>query len=239
MGHGLPAKQRLTKAAVAVDEFIAVAAAVAEKVAVHRAVVAVADAAQLFVTCPRKGVAAEAAIHAERGGCLQVPFPSVVPHECFVIEDPGRADFDEVATELVFQHPIGVPAEIDGIVRAEDVEIAATRVIAIEADATIAGNAAIHLMVDERSEILVVVRAFLEAEFTIVVTGHDGHVLQVTLAAFVANRAVVRVIDHQPFNNAGTELAGLGVVDGEAQTIRNRRHAGHDDAACSVLVIFE
>ena len=63
----------VAKAPVAVDELVAEAAAVAEEVAVHLAIVAVEDASQLAVALAGDGIAADAAVHADRRRRLAGP----------------------------------------------------------------------------------------------------------------------------------------------------------------------
>ena len=53
-----------------------------------------------------------------------------------------------------------------------------------------------------------------ETVATVIVPGHDHHVLKVTMFTLFADRTIVRVIGHQPFHNVGAE--GLGLV------VRNR-----------------
>ena len=69
--------------------------------------------------------------------------------------------------------------------------------------------------------------------------GHHRHVLQMAFAAFVAHRAVVGMIDHQPLDDAGPESLRLRIVDGNADAVVGRRHAGHDDLTARVLFVFE
>ena len=59
------ADERRSEAPVAVDERVAIAAAIAEEVAVHLAVEPGADAAQQPVPLARDRVAADAAVHAD------------------------------------------------------------------------------------------------------------------------------------------------------------------------------
>src|SRR6185369_8543235 len=211
-----PALERRTHARGTVHELVAEAAPVAQEVAVDLVMVAVADATELAVTLAGDRVAADGAVHAYRRRRLQIPLARVVPLECLVVEDAGRADLDEVSRELVLERAVGVAAEVYVVVAAEDVEVAPTGVVAIKAHAAIALDAAVHLVVDERAEVLVAVGALGEPVATIVVPGHDRHVLQVALAALVADRTVVRVIRHQPLDDAGAELVRFPVVDRDA-----------------------
>ena len=82
-------------------------------------------------------------------------------------------------------------------------------------------------------------RALIEFITAIVVTRHDSHILQMTLAALIADGAVMRMIEHQPFDNAGAERGRLGVVDRDARAFRSRSHTRHDDLAVLVVLVFE
>src|SRR6185312_11823370 len=146
----------------AVDEVEAKSAAIAEEVAVHLAIVTVEDTACCAIAFVGHCVAAEGAMHADRRRPTQIPFALVNLRERLVVEHASRADFRKVAAELAFENAVLVASEIDVVVRGEDIEIAASGILAIEADAAIAGDAAIHLMGDEGPQILVPEGALLE-----------------------------------------------------------------------------
>ena len=80
------------------------------------------------------------------------------------------------------------------VAQAEGVEIAAACVVPIEAHAPVALDAPVHLVVDKRAEVLVAEGPLGDAVAPIGVAGHHRHVLQVALAALVADRAIVRVV---------------------------------------------
>ena len=86
-------------------------------------------------------------------------------------------------------------------------------------------------MVHEGSEVLIDVGPLGEAEPAVDMAGHDRHVLEMALAALVADGAVVGMVRHEPLDDAGAELPRLGVVDGDARPVGGRGHAGHDDPA--------
>jgi hypothetical protein len=65
-----------------------------------------------------------------------------------VREHAGGADLNEVAAELAFEHTVLMSAEVHVVVRREYVQIPAAGNAAIEADAAVAGDAAVHLMID-------------------------------------------------------------------------------------------
>ncbi|MNQ42066.1 hypothetical protein D3C85_557620 [compost metagenome] len=233
----LVAQQRLARTVFAVDVAVAEAAAVAEEVVVHRAVEAVLDAADLAVALAGADVAAAGAAMADARGELHVPLAVVALGVGLVGEHAGRADLDQVAGELALQHAILDAAEVDVVVGTVDAQIFAAGVVLVVAHAAVAGDAAVHLVGDERAEVLVLVGALGEAVAALVVAGHHRHVLQVAVTAFLAHRAVVRVVGHQPFDDAFAKAPGFLVVDGDPGLVGGGRHAGHDDAPAGVVLV--
>jgi hypothetical protein len=157
--------------------------------------------------------------------------------ERLVGEHARRADLHEVAAELVLEDAVLVPPEIHVIVRGENVEVVAPRIVAIKANAAVARDAPVHLVLHEGTDILVAERPLPAAITAVVVARHDGHVLQVTLAAFLADGAVVRMVDHEPLDHVRSERMRLGLLETDACTVLGRRHAGHDDAAFLVMLV--
>src|SRR5262249_7972256 len=119
------------------------------------------------------------------------------------------------------------------------VQISSTRVIAIVANATVALDASIHLVIHQWTEILVAERTLVELIAAVIVTGHYGHVLQMTLPPFITHRAIVRMIQHQTLNNGGTEGHRFGIVDSDACALCGGRHAGHHNLSLSIVLVLE
>ena len=90
-------------------------------------------------------------------------------------------------------------------------------------------------MIDERPQVLIAVGNLFLVIASIVVTGHQGHVLQVAFATLFANRAVVGVRDHQALNDIGAEGSCLLILYGNNRTVASRRHAGHHQRAVFVV----
>ena len=147
----------------AVDELVAEAAAVAQEVPVDLAVIPVADAAERAVAFAGKRVAPEAAEHAHRRRGLEIPLAGGVSLRGLVGEHPGRADLRQVAAERVLEGSVLEPAEVGSIARAEDVEVLAAGVLPVEPNAAVALDTPVHLVVEERAEILVPEGPFVEA----------------------------------------------------------------------------
>ena len=203
---------------------------------VDRAVVTVLDAADFAVTLAGADVAAGGAAVTDARRELHVPLAVVALGVGFVGKHTSRADFGEVAGELAFQHTIFDTAEVDVVVGAEHTEVGAAGVVLVITHAAVAGDTAVHLVGDERTELLILVGALAEAITALVVAGHHGHVLQVAMATFFTHRAVVRVVGHQPLDHAGAEGFGFLVVDGDPAVVGGRRHAGHHQT--TALVVF-
>ena len=189
------------------------AAAVAEEHLVDVAVEAPLHAAQLAVARRERRRAAEAAVRAHRRRRLQVPLARVAARERLVVEHAGGAHLDEVAAELALERAaLGAP-EVHLVAQAEHAEVAAAGVVVVEARAAVAGDAAVELVRDERSQVLVLEGPLAAAVAPVAVPRHHRHVLQVALAALVADRAVVRVAEHHELDHLGAEADRLRVED--------------------------
>ncbi|KPY63234.1 Uncharacterized protein ALO94_05579 [Pseudomonas syringae pv. spinaceae] len=230
-------QQRLTWTVGAVDIAIAKTATVAQEVLVDRTVVAVFDAAQFTVTFARADVATAGAAVADARRKLHVPFAVVALGVSLVGKHTGRTDLGEVTGKLAFQRAVLDAAEVHVVVRAVNAQIGAARVVFIEAHAAIAGDAAVHLVRDERPQFLILVGTLGETITALVVAGHHGHVLQMAVTAFLTDRAVVGVVGHQPFDDTGTEGLGFIIFDGDPGVVGGWRHAGHDDTTTGVVLV--
>ena len=111
----LPLQQWLANAMVTIDELITEPSSVTEEITVHIAIVTVDDAPHRASMLSDIRVAPEPAMHADRGSKLLIPFAGVVALQCFIREHAGRTDFDQIPTELIFQHAICLASEEDNI----------------------------------------------------------------------------------------------------------------------------
>ena len=175
-------------------------------------------------------------MRADRRRRLQVPLAHVPRRERLVVEHAGRADLDEVAAELALERAaLGAP-EVDPVAQPEDAEVAAAGVVVVEARAAVAGDAAVELVGDEGAEVLVLEGPLEPAVAAVAVAGHHRHVLEVALAALVADRAVVRVAEHHQLDHLGAEADRLLVVDVHPRALLRLGHAGHRDLALLVAL---
>src|SRR5690606_28829523 len=225
----------LARAVVTIHIAVAEAAAIAEEVMINLAVVAIFYAAKFTVALARAGVAPHRALLAHTGSKLHIPLAVVALGVGFIGEHAGRADLGQVAGKLAFEGAVFDAAEVDIIVRAEDAEVLATGVILVITHAAITGDTAVHLMVDERAEVLILVSALGEAIATLGMLRHHGHVLQMAVAALFTHRTIVRVICHQPFDDALAKCFRFGIVNGDVGVVGGGRHARHHQPAAFVI----
>jgi hypothetical protein len=111
-------------------------------------------------------------------------------------KNTGRTDLHQIPAELALKSAILVTPKVDLVAQDERVEIASTRIVAVKARAAVALNAAVHFMVNKRSQVLVVKGSLPPTITAISMPGHDRHILQVTFAALVAHRTIMRMIEH-------------------------------------------
>src|SRR4051794_40041990 len=156
-----------------------------------------------------------------------------------ICEYSSGTDFHEITAEFVFQHAIFEPAEVNGVAQAERVQVVAARVLAVITNATLTLNAAVHLVIDQRSEILIPEGSFAKRVMAGAVAGHYRHILQMTLPSFVAHRTVMRMVLHEPLNHRLAKFGGFRVFYRHTGTVSGRRHARHDDFARCVLLVAE
>ena len=222
-----------------VDELISEAAPVAEKVTVDFFMISVLNAAQRTVALARQSITACPAMDADGRSSLQVPFAGIVTLERLVGEYACRTDLCQIAAEDILQNTIFMTTEIDVVVRGKGLQVTAACIIPIKPDAAVTVYATVHFMVQERPEILVPIRPFFKPGFSVDMSCHNCHVLEVTLSPLVTDRAIMRVVQHQQFDNARAEGFDLGIIGGYAEILCHRGHAGHDDFALGIVFIPE
>jgi hypothetical protein len=157
--------------------------------------------------------------------------------ERFVRKDTGGAYLREISAELIFQDAIFTSSEIDPVSRCKSIKVMSACVVFVKTDATVALYAPVHFVINERSQVLIPVRAFMVPEFSVGMAGHYGHVLKMTGATFITDGTVVRVIGHQPADNILPEFVRLGIGYGNSLAVCHTFHAGHNKPAMLIFRI--
>ncbi len=193
-----------------------------------------ADALQLAIPGTRNGIATERAVRADGRRFLQIPV-TAFETERPVGKDTGRANIDQVAGKLAFQPARLEAPEKDPVARSQHPEVLAAEIVAVGPHATVALDAAIHLLLDKRPEILVDISPLVATVIADAVAAGDGHVLQLALAALVAHRAVVGVVDHQPLDNTLAQLDRRRFEGVDNHAFLDLDEAGHHHSALTVV----
>src|SRR5208283_2130963 len=123
-------------------------------------------------------VAAESTVDANRRSELLIPFAGVMVLQGLIREHTRRTNFDEIPAEFVLQDTVFATAKKYRVARGERVQISASRIVAVVAHAAVTLDAAVRFMIHQRAQVLVAKRALVEFVAPVVMTGHDGHVLQ-------------------------------------------------------------
>ena len=144
-----------------------------------------------------------------------------------------RADVDEIALQLRAQRLLEVGRDLHVLAAAGRAHFRHAADFRREADAARALDAAVHRGLDQRAEILVLDRALVLGVAAGVDAVAHRLVLQVALAALVADRAVERMVDQQELHHAFARLLHhrrFG-ADGRQFAVRARTAVAHAPGA--------
>jgi hypothetical protein len=155
-----------------------------------------------------------------------------------VCKNSSRADFSKVATEFIFKDTIFMPTKINVAPGCKCVEVFTPGIVFVKPNTTVALDTSVHLMVDERTKILISVRSLLELKSAVSVARHYRHVLQVAGSPFVAYCTIMRMISHQPFDDMFTKLYCFVVLYRDPLIVCHRFHTGHYQSAFLIILIF-
>src|SRR5260370_34351714 len=144
-----------------------------------------------------------------------------------VEQSPGRADFDAVAALRTIQ-----PAAVSADDRIRAAIAGFDRVFAhpfvADARATLAEDAALRIVCDHRGEIFLGMVVFLFSEALFQIAPVERHLLQLALAAAIADRAVQGMIGEQELDHRTLSLLNLFAL------CRDYHAVGADDRAGGV-----
>ena len=132
-----------------------------------------------------------------------------------------RTDIDDISRQLGFQRAGHIGANLEVLTPAGTTKLRQARHFITEPHAAGAVNTTGHIRRDQRPEVLVFHHplSFIEARYVAAVA--HGNVLQLTLAALIANRAVERMVDEQELHDGFLSLQGV-------RRLRRHLHAVHD-----------
>ncbi len=117
-----------------------------------------------------------------------------------------RADVDEVALQLRGQRVLEIGRDLHVLAAAGRAHFRRAADLGGEADAARALDAAVHRGLDQRAQIFVLDRALVLGKAAGVDAIAHRLVLQVALAALIADRAIQRMVDQQELHHAFARL---------------------------------
>ena len=172
-------------------------------------------------------IAADRVHHVDGLGLGQLPRPGV--------EGVGlrgqradRAEIDDIARQLRGQRLLDIGADLHVLAAPGGAELLDAGHLGDEADAARAVDAARHMGLDQRAEILVRHRALVLGEARPVESVGHRLVLQIALATLVADRAIQRVVDQQELHHPLARLPHRRRVGADHHVVADRHRAGGD-----------
>src|SRR5580693_3919773 len=183
------------------DEIECVAALDAQKLAVDAAAIAIIAANNLSVTHAERGLASIRAVRADSADVLHLPRTRLV-----AITTTGQradgANVDAGAAFIAFQMIVMVGKDFRNRAAVRHAQRAHTHAFVTYAHAAVAQDAARRIKKYHRRPLLLidVLLPLGKAAFARAVAEH--HVLQLALAAFIANGTIQRMIGQQEFERA-------------------------------------
>ena len=191
--------------AVTDERIDVVAGLVVDPLLVHVLVDPRQDAHHLALANVDADVRADRVHDVDSGHALQ--FPRTLLEQLRLLEErPDRADVGEVARKLGRHRLFEVRGDLAVLAAVEHADLRSPGHFVGKADAARALDAAGHRGLDDRAHVLVVDRPLVLLEPRARAAIGDRLVLQVALAALVADRAVQRVVDEQELHHP---FAGL------------------------------
>ena len=216
---------------VAVDSVAAEAVAVRDPAFVDRFVVARHDAAQLAAQHVRVEVAAGAVVRAHERLRDHLPRARAVAIR-LVVQRADGAKIDDVAGQLVIDALLDVGADLRAVAAEIRAELLDAGDLGAEPDAARAMDAARHVRRDERPQVLVFDDAFALRVARHAAAEAHREVLQLALAALIADRAIERMVDQQELHRGFLRRDRALRAREDLHAFGDRRRAGRQRLRC-------
>jgi hypothetical protein len=219
------AQARLCQAVGGEQAFVAEALAVGDPGLVDVVVGARHDALEAAAQHMAEEIGAEAVVRRDQRRLRHLPRAPLVA-EGLAVERTHRAEVDDVAGELVLDGFLDVGADLHVLAATGGAEFRDAGDVLAEAHATRAVDAARHVGGDERTQVFVLDHALALVEARDVTAEAEREVLQLALAALIADRAVERVVDEQELHRRLLGADGDRRFGEDLHALGDRRRAG-------------
>jgi hypothetical protein len=153
----------------------------------------------------------EGAVDAERRTSLKIP-PPASKAGGFVRINASRTNVDEVSGEGTFELAVCRPAKVGVMGDLKSSKITITGKLLIEPAASPAVDTTIHLVLDKDAKVLITISSLSPKVVPDPMASCYGHVLEQTMSSFIADRTVMRMVHHEPFDDVFTEIGSLLIV---------------------------
>jgi hypothetical protein len=185
-----------------------ISATIADEIAIDRFAKMAFQPNYFPITGAGNGVTSEGTMDAKRGSALKVPSSSFETRR-FICINTCRAEVDEISRERTLQRTVFVPSEIGTVTDLHGTEVPVTRKFLIESPASPAMDTAVHFMLDKDAEVLITIGPFLSQVAPDPMAAGNGHILKETVPAFVADRAIMGMVHHQPLDHMLAKIDSL------------------------------
>jgi hypothetical protein len=182
-----------------------VSPSIADEIAVHKFIKMSFEPDDFTIADARNDVAPEGAVNAEGRTSQIIPSP---PFESggFVGVDSCGTEIDEVPGKRTLKGPVHIPAEVGAISNLQSTEVSVSGKILIKPAAPPTVNAAVHFVPDQWPKILILISSFFPQGAPDPMPSGHGHILEQTLPSLVADRAVVGMVHHKPFDDVPAKI---------------------------------
>lgn len=160
---------------------------------------------------------------------------------CFIGEDVGWVNFDQVIGEFVFQCIVFWMFEVDVVMCVIDVQIGVVGIIFVVMYIMVIGDVVVYFVRDEWFQILVVVGMFGEMVVMEIVVCYYGYILKMVVIVFFIDWIVVWVVSYQLFYYVFMELFCFFVVNRDKGIVGGWCYIGYYQVIMCifcVLVLF-
>jgi len=233
--HRLPAigaaQHGLVEALGTVDALVAEAVAVGQPDFVNRLVLARRHAHQSAAADVQLQGGTDAVVRGNRGRLGHFP-GTRLEAERPRSERTDRAHIDNVTGQFGFDVVLDIGADLDVFAATHAAHLLVTGHVLQEAYAAGAVYAARHVRGDQRAEVLVLHHAFLFGETRHAAAVLQRQVLQLALAALVADRAIQRVVDEQKLHHRALRRLGVVGTGVDLHAVHDRGGAGRQRLGC-------
>jgi hypothetical protein len=174
-------------------------------------------------------IAPQRAVVAKGGRPLEVPSSHFEPGGLVGV-NAGGADIHQVSGKRAFELTVRKPAEVETVADLHGTEVPVPGKFAVKPGTAVAVDAAVHFMLNVRSQVLVPVRSLAAPIPADAVSAGPCFILQQALAALVAYGTIQWMIHHQQFDYPFAKLNRLFVGRRNDHPIPGFDHTTHLNA---------